>query len=187
MEKSPAYVIPVDWFGRLVANDEPVIKFIYQSNFPKIERYIMENSGNNEDARDVYQEAFIAVWRNVQLGKVTFTAFDHLNGYLFRVAQHKWIDELRKRKKSKEIHYTDHIGENMAIEVLDAEDEDYLNQVQSAYAALDGPCRQLLNRFYFQLQSLREIAQTSSWTEATARNNKYRCLQKLRSMVLHKK
>jgi DNA-directed RNA polymerase specialized sigma24 family protein len=30
---------------------------------------------------------------------------------------------------------------------------------------------------------LKEIAKDMGWTEATAKNNKYRCMEKLRSMI----
>lgn len=186
MIKSLVLEIPVDWHDRLLANDEQFLKFIYQSNYYKIEGYVMDNSGTPEDAKDIYQEAFVALWRNVQLGKVSFVVFDHLKGYLFRIAQHKWIDELRKRKKKIVQLQFDIEEKETPWQPLDADEEDYLQKVETAYTAMGYPCRQLLKRFYFQKQPMREIAEAFSWTEATAKNNKYRCLQKLRNLVLHK-
>jgi RNA polymerase sigma factor (sigma-70 family) len=186
MIKSPTNDIPDDWHNRLLANDEQFLKFIYQSNYHKIAGYVMDNSGTHEDAKDIYQEAFVAVWRNLQLGKVSFVVFDHVKGYLFRIAQHKWIDELRKRKKQTVTLQFDKAEQETAWKPLDPDDEDYLQRVETAYAAMGEPCRQLLNRFYFQKQPLRDIAAAFSWTEATAKNNKYRCLQKLRNFVFTK-
>jgi DNA-directed RNA polymerase specialized sigma24 family protein len=44
----------------------------------------------------------------------------------------------------------------------------------------------VLTLYYFMKQSMSKIAAVFSWTEATAKNNKYRCLQRLRNMVVGK-
>jgi len=70
---------------------------------------------------------------------------------------------------------------------LDDAEMGYLELVKEEYERLGDPCRELLNRFYFKKESMREIAAHFSWTEASAKNNKYRCLQRLRNMVINKK
>ena len=69
----------------------------------------------------------------------------------------------------------------------EADNEQYIEQVKSGYLSMGDQCKELLKRFYFRKESLREIAAFFSWTEATAKNNKYRCLQKLRGSVLDTK
>ena len=63
------------------------------------------------------------------------------------------------------------------------EDDIYMEKMKLHFARMGNPCKDVLHRFYFLKQSLSEIAADFSWTEATAKNNKYRCLQKLRGMV----
>ena len=60
-------------FIGLKESDEKVLQYIYVSNYPRIEQYVLGNNGTADDARDIYQEAFLAVWRNVQL--VCFAEF----------------------------------------------------------------------------------------------------------------
>ena len=50
-------------------NDEAALKKIYQQNYRQTEQFILNNNGSKDEAKDTYQEAFIAVWRNVQLDK----------------------------------------------------------------------------------------------------------------------
>lgn len=167
-------------------NDEKSLRLLYQANYPSVEKYVLDNNGTADDAKDIYQEAFIIVWRNIQLEKVEFTSMDRLQGYLFRVAQHKWLDQLRSSKRKK----TSSFGElEIADETparLDVQEEEYLSNVKLHYSSLGEPCKDVLSRFYFLKQSMAEIADFFSWTEATAKNNKYRCLQKLRNMILPK-
>ena len=56
-------------FKAIKANDEAALKNLYKDNYYKIEMYVLNNNGTSEDAKDIYQEAFIAVWRNIQLDK----------------------------------------------------------------------------------------------------------------------
>ena len=177
---------PGDWDAYLKANDEKHLRSIYASNFPKIRNYVLENSGTEEDAKDVYHEAFLAVWRNIQLERVSFDTVDNFQGYLFRVAQYNWIDQLRSRKKMK-VDSIDISEMNEIQELkLDNEDEEYLKKVKDGYSTMGEPCREVLHRFYYLKQRLREIAERFGWTEATAKNNKYRCLEKLRRIILNK-
>ncbi len=179
--------IPKNWIEKLKGNDEQVLKAIYLANYARIERYVLNNSGTEADAKDIYQEAFITVWRNIQMDKVSFESLDKLQGYIFRIAQYKWLDQLRMNKRQKTSLADIMKAEDTDVEYIEKEEEDYLQRVKAGYASLGEPCKNLLHRFYFLKQSMSEIAAIFSWTEATAKNNKYRCLQRLRNKVLPEK
>ena len=78
------------------------------------------------------------------------------------------------------------IEPDMTIET-DNEENTYIATVRQHYAAMGNPCKEVLKQFYFLKQTMAQIASNFSWTEATAKNNKYRCLQKLRNMILAQK
>lgn len=166
-------------------NDEKVLEQLYQSNYHFVEKFVIENSGTADEAKDVYQEAFIAMWRNIRLEKFQPENASSLNAYLFRIAKNKWIDQLRAAKKNPVLSLADAPYELAAgyIQVLPEEEEKYLADVKVGFGKLGEVCRDLLTRFYFLRQSLRDIANDKNLTEATAKNNKYRCLQQLRKLV----
>ncbi len=175
-------------FIGLKESDEKVLQYIYVSNYPRIEQYVLGNSGTADDARDIYQEAFLAVWRNVQLGRFTPQNDTAISGYIYQVARNKWLDQLRAVKNKKTASLPDEISHQLADSPpLDEAEAGYLETVKAEYDQLGDPCRELLNRFYFKKESMREIAEHFSWTEATTKNNKYRCLQRLRNRVINKK
>jgi len=168
-------------------NDEKVLQDLYVSNYPKIERYVLDNNGTPDDARDIYQEAFLAVWRNVHLNKFQPQNETAVAGYLFQIARNKWLDQLRSVKTKKTTKLPENLSHSLAEDPVIPEDEvDYLRLVREKYDELGEPCREVLMRFYFKKESMREIAERFDWTEASAKNNKYRCLQKLRNMVIDK-
>jgi RNA polymerase sigma factor (sigma-70 family) len=175
--------IPFNWLEKVKANDETTLKAIYAANYPKIENYITRNSGSVDDARDIFQEAFLATWRNIQLDRFEPKDEGSLAGYIFRIAQHKWMDQLRSNKRRKTVALPPMEIADTDIDMASKEETDYIEKVKAHYAALGDQCRELLKRFYFLKESMREIAAFFSWTEATAKNNKYRCLERLRILV----
>jgi RNA polymerase sigma factor (sigma-70 family) len=163
------------------ANDSKVLKWLYQSQYPKIEKYVLTNNGDEDQAKDLFQEAFIALWNNVKGGKFIPENGTAVTGYLFQIAKNKWLDYLRSsrykmttgletkhdRSEERENH-TETLHINMADELK----------------KLGENCREILKRFYFQKESMETIAKAFQWTEATARNNKYRCIQRLKEKMI---
>lgn len=164
------------------SNNEAVLKKLYQGNYPRVEAYILKNSGTMPQAKDIYQEAFLAVWQNIKKGAFQPQNESALQGYLFQIAKNKWTDFLRSASFKKTVHTDDFFSlteETSGIEEATIK-EAQLQQAMKAFTKLGKECKQLLSAFYFQHQSLREIAETFKIGEASARNKKYRCMQQLK-------
>ena len=163
-------------------NSEPHLQQLYSANFKVVEKYVLQNSGTSEEAKDVFQEAFIAVWRNIQLDKFTPQTENSLNAYIFQVSKNKWISQLRLSTNKQTVALSE---EDNAVETgdIDVEDRDQLNALAENFIKLGYNCREILKRFYYKKETLRDIAAFFNWTEATARNNKYRCIEKLRNLL----
>jgi RNA polymerase sigma factor (sigma-70 family) len=173
-------------FRAIRANDQKALQLLYRNNYPKVEKYVVDNNGTKDEARDVYQEAFIATWRNIQLDKFKADDPSALPGYIFRIAKNKWIDQLRSKKSKPTLSLEEDQVYGIADDGVPDENKDYIDAVKEEYMSLGQKCRDLLNRFYFQKESLREIAVFFNWTEPSAKNNKYRCLEELRKLVRQK-
>lgn len=164
-------------------NNDKVLNALYVEHFEKVRQYILKNNGSDDDAKDIYQEAFMAVWRNIRLDKFQPQNESSLGGYIYQIARNKWLDQLRSVKNKKTIPL-EHDNTLVAQEeIVPDEQGAYIDLVKNNYQQLGNQCKELLNRFYFQKESMRDIASHFTWTEATAKNNKYRCLQKLREKV----
>ncbi|WP_353125478.1 RNA polymerase sigma factor [Parapedobacter pyrenivorans] len=168
----------------LKSGDGTMLKALYLRYYKNIEHYVEKNSGSPDDAKDIYQEAFTAVWRNVQLDRFVPNDEGEFAAYLTRVAKNKWIDELRKNKNKHQVSMGGEHELSMVSEMEADQTDAYIDTVKRQYKHLGERCRELLSRFYFHKQSLRKIAAIFDWTEASAKNNKYRCLKQLRELVL---
>lgn len=164
-------------------NSDPQLQQLYLANYPVVEKYVIQNSGSAEEAKDIFQEAFIAVWRNIQLEKFIPQTENSLNAYIFQVSRNKWISYLRSAVHKKTTALPEQLEDNIAAEDLSSAESDYLDAVVANFKKLGDNCREILKRFYYGKESLKHIAAGFNWTEATARNNKYRCIEKLRNLL----
>ncbi|KAB5491387.1 RNA polymerase sigma factor [Flagellimonas hadalis] len=167
-------------------NDETILEEVYQSVFPQVRVHIFKNSGDEAQAKDIYQEAFIACWQNVKDHK--FDGTGSLEAYLFTIAKNKWTDHLRSARFKKTVHQD-------VISLIGQEedkDEDQDNEVQNEQEAmkralhqLGNGCKNLLTLFYFERKNMEEIAEKIGIGAASARNKKYRCMEQLRALAQH--
>ena len=86
-------------------NDEKVMQEVYQNIFPKFKGHVLKNSGNEMQAKDVYQEAFVTCWRNIKENKLKDNS--NIEGYLLTIAKNKWIDYLRSTDFKKMVKTAD--------------------------------------------------------------------------------
>ena len=165
------------------ANDEQAMRQFYTDNFGHVKRFVLQNNGTADDAKDIYHEAYLSAWRNIQMDKFVPQHEGALDAYIFRIARHKWLDHLRSlRYKNTTSLEAEH--ENvMTFEETDDMTMKRIQLMKGCFRQLGENCRNLLTRFYYKDESMKKIATDMNWTEATAKNNKYRCMEKLRSMM----
>jgi RNA polymerase sigma factor (sigma-70 family) len=139
--------------------------------FPAVKKHIRSNNGNSEDAEDIFQDALVVLYKKVHTD--TFALSVPLKTFLFAIVKNLWLQELRRRQKAKLIPSAD-------TPVAPGESgETYFSTAEAAFSLLGEKCRQLLVLFYYKQQSFKQIAAALSFgDEKTAKNQKYRCLQK---------
>ncbi|MTE26685.1 RNA polymerase sigma factor [Winogradskyella ouciana] len=170
-------------------NDSSTLKSIYTKNYPKVEILVLKNNGTKEHAKDIYQEAFLALWQNIKQDKFVPATESSINGYLYTIAKNKWMDVLRSKGYKKTIV----ASQLQHFEIKDEEDngidddilkDKRLEDVMLAFKNLGEACRSLLRMFYFEKKSMNLIAEELSLDSASTRNKKYRCMQKLKQIAL---
>ncbi len=168
-------------FEGIARKDNKTFLFLYQKYQASILRMVQKNNGNAEDALDIFQEGVIALWTNIQKGKFQLQDKARISTYLYALCRNIWISRLRKKKM------THSIDENPNLEIADEvnemeEQHDRISELEQHFRKLGDACRQMLKLFYYQKASMKEIAVAMEVTEKTAKNNKYRCMQQLKSI-----
>ena len=173
-----------------LSNKEVPIKEFYIDEYPKTKYYVLKNGGTLDNANDVFQEAYFACWKKLSTGKFRPKNKAEIEAYLFTIAKNKWIDFTRTVAKKKTISIDEKIYELTDDETSKSSDriekEHQLNITLTAFENLGQACKDLLTQFYFQKLSLRDIAKNLDMEEASAKNKKYRCIQKLKELALER-
>lgn len=145
-----------------------------------------------EDARDVYQEAFLRVFRNLH----TFRFDCSFHTWLYRIVSNLCLDQLRKRKVRKEepaavptrdgdIDRLELVAEERADvdpqrRLMSAELKSRINEVLGGLSARE---RMVFEMRHFQGMRLRAIGEALDTTEEAAKNCLFRATQKMRAAL----
>src|SRR5690606_9108228 len=164
-------------------NDTSTLKQLYKNNFAKVKRYVEKNNGDEQQAKDLYQEAFLAMWRNTKDDKFTAQSENAINGYLFQIAKYKWLDHIRSVRYKN----TTFINREIEYDEPEVEESELQNKkikiIMDAIGNLGERCQTMLKLFYFERRPFKEIAVIMEMDEASARNAKYRCQEQLKKMT----
>lgn len=143
---------------------------------------ICSNSGTEQEAKDIYQEAIIAFYERICDEKFVLTC--KIKTFLYAVCWRMWLKRLSEKKK-----YTGNIEHIEKFEGMDEviaimqEKEKQFNNMSSSMEKLGEPCKSILIDFYVNNQTMEEISAKFGYTNAdNAKNQKYKCLQRLKKL-----
>ncbi|HXS13482.1 MAG TPA: sigma-70 family RNA polymerase sigma factor [Acidobacteriaceae bacterium] len=157
-------------------------------------RLALHMLGNEQDAQDVHQEAFIKAYRHLSNFRFECSFYT----WLYRIVTNLCLDQLRRRKSRREDPSTvmDAAGEEMDL-MANLQDEratanparelDRKNMnaaIQSALDSLTPRERTVFELKHYQGLKLRTIGEMLSTTEETAKNTLFRATRKLRAKLV---
>jgi len=145
-----------------------------------------------EDARDVYQEAFLRVFRNLQ----TFRFDCSFHTWLYRIVTNICLDQLRKRKVRKEESAVVETADGN-IDRMEAFEEEAAHadpertawnrqlrqRIENALGDLTPRERMVFELRHYQGLRLRNIGEMLGTTEEAAKNCLFRATQKMRVVL----
>jgi len=80
----------------ILKHDQYVLNFVYKKFFKEIRYYITKNNGNEEDARDIFQEGLIVIYRQIKEEQLKLTC--EFNTYLYSICRFMWLKHLNRKK-----------------------------------------------------------------------------------------
>lgn len=158
------------------AKDRRAVSMIYDDYSRQLYGLSLKMMGNQEDASEVLQLAFIKIWERAQSYDPTKAA---LFTWLYQVTRNTALDELRKgqRKLSKEIQITDR---DVYIIEEGFENDSYAH-LKSTVSGLDHKFQEVLNSVYFKGMTHVEAAEHLNLPLGTVKTRLRNALQELRS------
>ncbi|GJM60765.1 MULTISPECIES: RNA polymerase sigma factor [Persicobacter] len=156
---------------RIEKGDESALDYLYIKLYSMITRSILKNGGNEEEAKDIFQDALIVFWQKVSKRELTLTA--KISTYVYSVSQNLWHKELLRKKR--------YAGEPADIPFSeDFENKERIKIIRDCIDKMGKSCRDILTAHYFDGLGMTEIAEKFGLANAdTAKTRKYKCKKKL--------
>ena len=166
----------------ILNNSEDALNRLYTGYFPMVLQFILNNNGDEDDAKDVYQEAIIVLYNKIKSGD--FELSSKLKTYIYSVCRRIWLKKLAQQsKKSNNIaDFEDFVAVETDIEEHE-EKEMQFEKMGSALTNLGEPCKTIIQDFYINNLSMLEICEKFGYTNSdNAKTQKYKCLQRLKKL-----
>jgi RNA polymerase sigma-70 factor (ECF subfamily) len=160
-------------------------------------RLILNVLRSPEDARDVYQESFLKIYRNLHRFRLESSFYT----WIYRIVTNACLDHLRKRRcrpedQAPEVAFGPR-DEGQAVDFFDCQQErradanpeqcvlgeEIGRQIESAMASLSPRERIIFEMKHHQGLKLRVIGQALGATEETVKNSLFRATRKLRAQL----
>jgi RNA polymerase sigma-70 factor (ECF subfamily) len=156
-------------------------------------RLALHMLGNEQDAQDVHQDAFIKAYRHLSNFRFECSFYT----WLYRIVTNLCLDQLRRRKSRREDPSTVDDGSGESIDLLanltdgrasanparELERKTMSVAIQSALNELTPRERTVFELKHYQGLKLRTIGEMLSTTEETAKNTLFRATRKLRARL----
>ena len=167
--------------------DERALAQLYRLHWPMVSHFVLQNSGSDDDAQDVYQEGMMVFYEKVRDGSLELSC--QIKTYLYAVCRRLWLKRLTSKSRfGVRLQENDDLGPlhhtGAEDDLLAAEEQDRrFTTMSEALDHLGEPCRSLLEGFYLLEKSMQDLTTEFGYTNAdNAKNQKYKCLVRLKKL-----
>ena len=175
-------------FEALKKGSQEAFKRVYEQNRERFIRFARKYSLGDDDILDIYQDAYIAFFENVQKGKLTELK-SSIATYVTAIGKYKILERLRSRSKNAPVeNRLQVVGEmDQSLDAFELEQEPLSPQqllLRQHFERLGEKCREILRMFYYRGMNIKEIKTAGNYnSENVVKSQKSRCLKTLREAI----
>jgi len=161
----------------ILNRDQQVLKEIYNLYFPYVKRFILDNNGDPQNAKDVFQEAIILIYRKIKNGN--FEINSSFKTYIYSVSRFIWLKQLEKERNDKQ-NKENYVAYEQIEDFVDEykKNKEY-RLYQHHFKRLGEDCQKLLRMFY-QKVPLSVIAKELGYDGSMyIKRKKFKCKEQL--------
>lgn len=166
-----------------ILNDsKEILNRLYTTYFPMVLQLVLNNNGNEDDAKDVFQESVIVLYNKVKSGNFELNC--KLKTFLYSVCRRLWLKRLNSQDRNhRNIEdFSDYLPVEDDLEKHEEKDRQF-TMMEKALLQLGEPCKTIIEDYYIQNRSMQEICEKFGYTNAdNAKTQKYKCLQRLKKL-----
>lgn len=186
------YILPKDYTDQdliqgILLGDNLTIGRLYKLFYPAIARMIINNSGSEDEAKDIFQESVMVLYKRVT--ENDFALNSKLSTFLYAVARRLWLKQLTRKGNVATTADISDFEDILQVEndiERHEEKENKFDRMHMALLELGEPCKTLIKDYYIKNMSMRDIQEKFGYTNTdNAKTQKYKCLQRLKKIFFN--
>lgn len=174
-----SHISDTDLYGVLQGNKKNTDRAfaeLYRRHQQWVYAYVLKVVGNEDEAKDVFQETFIRFVRNAPTSK---DAVQNVSGLLMRIARNLCLNHVRDRKETVELDELHLVHDQRGH----YERDELLGLIAAALDTLDVEYREaFVMRLYHDI-SYDEIAEITGTTVPTIKNRVWRAKERIKHLL----
>jgi RNA polymerase sigma factor (sigma-70 family) len=163
--------------------DNNVLQYIYKNHYSIVHNFIVTNSGSADDAKDIFQESIIVIYRKVK-EKEHFLLNSSFKTFIYSIARNLWLKHLRTTKyEDRKIKDQQNFIELRDEPFKVKSDDLKMYLYQKYFKQLPEDCQNILKLTVREIPQ-KEIAQAMNLkSEGYVKKRKHGCKEKLIEMI----
>lgn len=158
--------------------------YLYQELYGAFRQWVFTHNGSDQDAEDSFQRGLLNFMQNVRLGKYQYQANAKVTTVVFDYCKKIWLNELdSSRLKTKGVMPESYEPTEWGSSPQeDLERNETVNAVRMALGQLKSDCQKMIEWFYIEELSLKEIAEKLGMKETSTKQKRFDCTEKLKEI-----
>ena len=154
--------------------DNDVLLYIIKRSSKPVKEFVLRNSGSEQDADDILQEAIIVLFRKMSDEKFKLTST--ISTFIYSIARLTWLKELERRK----IRHYESYENNDVIDDEDSisftiEKNEKLRLYREKFEELKEDCKKILRLFYLGSPMSQITSFMGYSSDDYTKKRKYKC------------
>jgi RNA polymerase sigma factor (sigma-70 family) len=170
----------------LKEQDSKCIRYLYKEYFPLAKSIVERNSGNYEDAEDLFQDSIVVLYKRLTYEKITLKC--SLKTFFFGICKNLWMQRLDRKWR---LMFSENMAEEPSgsYEINDKEfSEELLEKKRLFYKhflTLPKRCQKILMLYLADLPLKKIAKELGLKNEEYAKARKYSCKNMLRKRIMN--
>ena len=167
----------------LLNGDDKGFKEFYLGERQQFYDWCKSNSSiTQEEINDLYQSSQMYLYENILQRRVNLSS--SLRTYLYGIAKNQLSTRYRKNvtQSNNEAAVMEHLRFLAETESFESQEQQLIQKIRHALQDLKEPCKSILKLFYYELLSMKEIAEKLGYkNDSVVKSQKNRCIEQLRN------
>lgn len=160
--------------AHLRKEENSAFTLLYKECFPPVAHYVYQNSGNPQDAEDVFQETVVVLLNKIR--QPDFLLTSSLKTYTFSISRNLWLKKLRDKHPQLALGELQLAASSATDNETEAEDK-----ISTWLQRITTNCQRILKAIFYFNEPMDSLMERMGWkNKHTAANQKYKCIEQIK-------